>query len=152
MSARAAWRLESLGFEQVYRYRPGKDDWMVARLPMEGEAAGTTRAADLARTDVPTCLLRDAVDDVARRVHDEGWPLGVVLNERWVVLGRLRPKDLDEHPEAVAEEIMVPGPRTTRGTRDAGEMGRWLDERKVPGVLVTTADGELIGYLRREDV
>jgi hypothetical protein len=152
MSARAAWRLESLGFEQVYRYRPGKDDWIVARLPVQGQAAGKTRAADLARTDVPTCFLRDVVGDVARRVRDEGWPLGVVLNERRVVLGRLRPKDLDTHPEAVAEEIMVPGPRTTRGTRYAGEMGRWLDDRKVPGVLVTSADGELIGYVRREDV
>jgi hypothetical protein len=152
MSARAAWRLESLGFEPVYRYQPGKDDWIAARLPVEGRAAGKTRAADLARPDVPTCLLHDVVGEVARRVRDESWPLAAVLNERQVVLGRLRPKDLDQRPEAVAEEIMVPGPRTIRGTQDAGEMGRWLDERKVPGVLVTTAEGELVGYLRREDV
>jgi hypothetical protein len=152
MSARAAWRLESLGFEQVYRYQPGKDDWITARLPVEGRAATKTRAADLARPDVPTCLLRDVVGEVARRVRDESWPLAAVLNEQRVVLGRLRPEDLHQHPGAVAEGIMVPGPRTIRGTRDTGEMGRWLDERKVRGVLVTSADGELIGYVRREDV
>jgi CBS domain-containing protein len=152
MSARAAWRLESLGFERVYRYKPGKEDWIAARLPVEGNAAGKKRAADLARRDVPTCGLGDVVAEVARRVRTEGWPLGVVLNERRVVLGRLRPKDLDERPDVVAEEIMVPGPRTIRGTRPASEMARWLEERKVRGVLVTTADGELIGYVRREDV
>jgi hypothetical protein len=152
MSARAAWRLESLGFERVYRYQPGKDDWVAARLPVEGRAAGKTRAADVARPDVPTCLLREHVGEVARRVRAEGWPLAVVLNEQRVVLGRLRPKDLRERPDAVAEEIMVPGPRTIRGTRDAGKMAQWLDERKVPGVLVTTANGELVGYVRREDV
>jgi hypothetical protein len=152
VSARAAWRLESLGFARVYRYQPGKDDWIAAQLPVEGRAAARTRAADVARRDVPTCLLHDVVGEVARRVRDESWPLAVVLNEQRVVLGRLRPKDLQQRPEAVAEEIMIPGPRTIRGAREAGEMGRWLDERKVPGVLITTAEGELIGYVRREDV
>lgn len=36
MSARAAWRLEQLGFERVFRYTPGKADWAAAGLPMEG--------------------------------------------------------------------------------------------------------------------
>jgi len=47
---------------------------------------------------------------------------------------------------------MIDGPRTIRGTRAASEMGRWLDERGVKGVLVTTADGELIGYVRRDEI
>lgn len=152
MSARAAWRLETLGFTQVFRYAPGKDDWLVARLAMEGRAAGVTRAFDVARTDVPTCGLQDAVSEVARIVHEGDWPLAVVLNQRQVVLGRLRPRDMAARPTARAEEIMVEGPRTIRGGLPAADLGRWLDERRVPGVLVTTADGELIGYVRREDV
>ena len=54
MSNRAAWRLESLGFTQVYRYTAGKRDWfafgfaMAARLrkfkyqhrPAAGHGAG----------------------------------------------------------------------------------------------------------------
>ena len=152
MSARAAWRLETLGFEHVYRYQPGKEDWLVARLPMEGANATMRRAADVARPNVPTCGLRDRVAEVGARLRDGDWPLAVVVDERRVVLGRLRPRDLDAHPEAVAEEIMVEGPRTIRGTRAASEMGSWLDERRVRGVLVTTADGELIGYVRRDEV
>jgi hypothetical protein len=152
VSARAAWRLETLGFGDVLRYQPGKDDWLAARLPMEGKAAGMRRAVDVARSDVPVCGLRDQVAGVARRVHDEGWPLAVVVNEHNVVLGRLRPRDLDADSGAVAADLVVPGPRTMRGTRPIDEMAAWLDERHVPGVLVTTADGVLVGYVRREDV
>jgi Mg/Co/Ni transporter MgtE len=152
MSARAAWRLDALGFHQVYRYQPGKDGWLVAHLPMEGAKADTRTAADAARTDVPTCALRDRVAEVAEQVRAGGWPLAVVVNERRVVLGRLRPRDLDTQSDALAEEIMIEGPRTIRGTRAASEMARWLDERRVPGVLVTTADGVLLGYVRRDEI
>jgi Mg/Co/Ni transporter MgtE len=101
---------------------------------------------------VPTCLLGERVREVAQRVRDEGWPLAVVVNDERVVLGRLRPSALADRPDTIAEEIMVPGPRTIRGTRAASEMAAWLDERKIPGVLVTTADGVLVGYVRRDDV
>jgi hypothetical protein len=152
MSARAAWRLEALGFQKVYRYQPGKADWLAAQLPVEGARADTRTAADVARRDVPTCKLGARVTEVAEQVRDGGWPLAVVLNERRIVLGKLRPRDLDAQPDALAAEIMVEGPRTIRGTRAAAEMARWLDERGVPGVLVTTADGELIGYVRRDEL
>ena len=152
MSARAAWRLETLGFEVVYRYQPGKDDWLSAGLPMEGAAAAVQRAFHIARRDVPTCGRGESVRDVARRVREEGWPLAVVVNEHRVVLGRLRPRDLRARPDAVAEEIMRDGPRTVRGTRPVEKVAEWLDERNIPGVLITTADGELLGYVRREDV
>jgi hypothetical protein len=152
MSARAAWRLETLRFRQVYRYQPGKDDWLAARLPMEGAAAGTKRAADITRPGVPTCRLGDRVTAVARQVREGGWPLAVVVNEQRVVLGRLRPRDLGDDPDAIAEAIMIEGPRTIRGTTAAPDLGRWLDERRVEGVLATSADGVLIGYVRRDDI
>ena len=125
---------------------------MIARRPVEGRDAAPPRAFDVARPDVPTCLLRDSVSDVARRVADEGWPLAVVVNEGRVVLGRLRPRALAEQPDGIAEELMGPGPRTVRGARPASEMGAWLDERRVPGVLVTDPEGVLVGYVRRADV
>jgi CBS domain-containing protein len=152
MSARAAWRLDALGFQQLYRYQAGKADWLAAQLALEGAKADTRTAADVARRDVPACTLGARVSEVAEQVRDRGWPLGVVLNERRIVLGRLRPRDLAARPDALAEEIMIEGPRTIRGTRAASEMARWLDERRVPGVLVTTADGELIGYVRRDEL
>jgi Mg/Co/Ni transporter MgtE len=110
------------------------------------------RAVDVARADVPTCGLRDRVGEVARRVREEGWPLAAVLNDERVVLGRLRPHDLEQQPDAVAESIMVDGPRTVRGSRPVAEMAAWLDEHDIPGVLVTSAEGVLVGYVRREDV
>ncbi len=51
MSPRAAWRLESLGFHDVYDYVDGKLDWMAAGLPTEGTNAEHPRAGDLARKD-----------------------------------------------------------------------------------------------------
>jgi hypothetical protein len=47
---------------------------------------------------------------------------------------------------------MVDGPRTVRGSRPVAEMAAWLDEHDIPGVLVTSAEGVLVGYVRREDV
>ena len=101
---------------------------------------------------MPACGLRDRVAEVAARVREEGWPLAVVLNEHRVVLGRLRARDLEASPDAVAAEIMLDGPRTVRGTRPVDQLAGWLDERRIPGVLATTADGTLIGYVRRADV
>src|SRR5258707_1198299 len=55
MSARAAWRLETLGVEQVFRYAPGKEDWMAAGLPIVGSRASIPRVGSVARRDVPKC-------------------------------------------------------------------------------------------------
>src|SRR5438105_3496028 len=47
LSARAATRLEQLGFDPVFHYQPGKADWMAAGLPREGRAATTRYAGDI---------------------------------------------------------------------------------------------------------
>ena len=39
LSARAAWRLESMGFQEVYRYTPGKEDWIASGYETEGANA-----------------------------------------------------------------------------------------------------------------
>jgi CBS domain-containing protein len=152
MSARAAWRLESLGFSQVSDYGPGKSDWLGAGLPTEGPGANAPRVGRLARRDVPTCRLTERVGDVRVRVEAAGWDLCVVVNDVGIVLGDLRSRALAGDPARTAEEAMQPGPTTYRADQPAEETARHLAERDVPGVLVTTADGELIGYFRREDV
>jgi len=73
MSARAASRLETLRFRQVYRYQPGKANWFAAGLPREGTEAHTPRVADVARRDVPTCRLDERVGAVHDRVREGGW-------------------------------------------------------------------------------
>lgn len=87
MSPRAAWRLESIGFQQVYDYAAGKADWGAAGLPLEGTAG--PRAGEHARRDVPTCRLDERLADVRRRVERSSWDTCIVVNEHAVVLGRL---------------------------------------------------------------
>ena len=46
MSPRAAWRLEALGYPEVYDYVAGKSDWMAAGLPTEHSGARPPRVAE----------------------------------------------------------------------------------------------------------
>ena len=64
MSARAASRLATLGFTNVYRYQAGRADWFAAGLPREGRDAHVPRVADVAKRDVHTCRLDERVGDV----------------------------------------------------------------------------------------
>jgi len=101
MSPRAAWRLESLGFGDVYDYVAGKVDWMAAGLPTEGTNAQHPRAGEVARKDVPTAQLDERLGDVRERVQAVGWDAAVVINSERVVLGLLRSKELEKDPNPV---------------------------------------------------
>lgn len=151
MSARAAWRLESLGFTQVYRYTAGKADWFAAGLPREGTQAHTPRAVDAARRDTPTCQLADRVGDVRDAVRAAGWELCIVTNEAHIVLGRLRKDAFAADRQTRVEAVMEAGPTTFRPDVPLDELTEHLRKRHVQSVVVSTSDGELIGVLFRED-
>jgi Mg/Co/Ni transporter MgtE len=151
MNARAAWRLERLGFERVYRYAPGKADWLAAGLPTEGHDAATLRAGTVARRDVATCGPGDRVGDAAAKSKSTGADVCIVVNEERVVLGRLRGDALAQNPEAIVEEIMEEGPTTTRADDDLKRLTARMRGRSVGSILVTDPDGRLIGVLYRED-
>src|SRR5918994_6211550 len=89
MSPRAASRLESLGFEQVYDFVAGKADWGSAGLPLEGADGSETRAGAHVRTDVPTCRPQDSLQTVCEELEESGWDTCFVVDTRGVVLGRL---------------------------------------------------------------
>src|SRR5919197_2007602 len=114
MSPRAAWRLESFGFTEVYDYVDGKLDWLAAGCPTEGTNAQRPRAGDVARKDAPTCKLDETVGEARKRARDAGFDAAVVVNEEKVVLGLLRSKDLDSDPDRRIEQAMRPGPSTFR--------------------------------------
>jgi len=151
MSPRAAWRLEGLGFTEVYDYAPSKVDWFAAGLPMEGELASVPTVCDIARGDVPTCAPRENVGEANERIRGTGWDRFVVVNEERIVLGLLREKELASDPEATAEEAMRPGPTTVRPETPAKKMAERMHKRGTASVLVTTPDGELVGLMYRED-
>jgi rhodanese-related sulfurtransferase len=147
LSARAAWRLESMGFQEVYRYTPGKADWLAAGWETEGEQAKKTRIRQMIQRDVPTCLLRERLEDVKSR-RRPNQDLCVVVNDRNIVLGVIRGEAWDANPLARVVDVMQPGPRTIRPDLEPKEAQKMLRNYDAPNAIVTTSDGELLGIIR----
>jgi Mg/Co/Ni transporter MgtE len=151
MSPRAAWRLESLGFEQVYDYVAGKADWGSAGLPLEGENPSEKRVGAYVRTDVPTCRLNGHLRKVQQRLSENGWDICFVVNEQQVVLGRLGRTALRSEADASVEEAMTPGPSTIRPSARLEAVVERMRKQDLTSLPVTTPDGRLVGVLLRED-
>src|ERR671931_2661247 len=141
MSPRAAWRLESLGFREVYEYRGGKADWLAAGLPTEGRGSQTLRIGAYVRTDAPTCRLDERVGDVAARVSAQGWDMCLVVNDRGILLGRLNRKELRADADQRIEQVVRPGPSTYRPDVSATEMRHVMTHKGIGALPVTTGDG-----------
>jgi CBS domain-containing protein len=152
MSPRAACRLETLGFTEVYDYVPGKADWLAHNLPLEGEQADASTAGRLARDDVVTCRLDDRVGEVGERIAGSGYGFALVTTSGGVVLGRLRGSALDCDPHSRAEDVMEAGPSTVRPDTPAASLAKRLVERDLRWAVVTNPDGQLIGVVGREDL
>ena len=152
MSPRAAWRLESLGFGEVFDYEVGKLDWLAAGLPTEGTNAQKPRAGTLARKDVPTCHLEERLIDVRQRAQAAGWDAAVVINNERVVFGLLRAKELAGDGGQLISQAMRPGPSTFRPYVLAAEMAKTMVDHKLESSPVTTSDGRLVGLLLQKDV
>jgi rhodanese-related sulfurtransferase len=147
LSARAAWRLESMGFQEVYRYTAGKADWLAAGWETEGTEAKKVRIREMIHKDVPTCSLRERLEDVkSRRRPNED--LYVVVNDRNIVLGVLQGEAWDANPLARVGDIMQPGPRTIRPDLEPKDAQKVLRNYDAPNAIVTTSDGELLGIIK----
>jgi predicted transcriptional regulator len=151
MAPRAAARLTTLGFGEIYEYRAGKLDWLAAGLPTEGENSRRPRAGDVARKDVIVCALQDRLGDVRNRAADAGWDVSVVVDDDEVVLGLLRSNHLEMDPELKVEDAMHPGPSTFRPYVPMKEMADYMVEHELDSVPITTSDGKLIGVLVKAD-
>ncbi len=151
MAPRAAARLESLGFENVYEYAAGKLDWMAAGLETEGESSHHPRAGDVARKDVPIARLDETVGEVARRVAEAGWNAAVVLDGERKVLGLLRSEELKKDRGLLIEDAMRPGPSTFRPYVPIKEVADYMVEHELASSPITRSDGTLVGLLLRSD-
>jgi CBS domain-containing protein len=149
MSPRAACRLATLGFEQLYDYVGGKADWLAQGMALEGDEPPRTAAA-LARDDVVTCGLTDAVDGLREATARSPYAFAVVTGKGGVVLGRLELEG-DETGRR-AEEVMKPGPWTVRPAARLDWLAERMRRRGAATVLVTTPDGRLVGVVRRDDL
>lgn len=151
MSARAAWRLEELGFTQVYDYVASKIDWFANGLPREGKAADVSWAVDLVRKDVPTCSPGDRVADVREQVVKSGFDLCIVVNEAEIVVGVLRGDALSKDQDARVADVMELGPKTIRPHSPAEKLLQARSNQGVKSWIVSTSHGRLLGLLVRTD-
>ncbi len=149
MSPRAAWRLESIGFTEVYDYVAGKADWGSFGLPLEGTMG--PRAAEFARVDVPTCALEEGLQEVRRRVRAAGWDTCIVVNASSVVLGQVGRRALASEDDVPVEAAMTPGPSTVRPSITLAAIVERMSKRKLTCMLLTRSNGTLVGLVRRVD-
>jgi Mg/Co/Ni transporter MgtE len=135
----------------VIDYRPGKVAWYEENEAREGKAASDeTWIGDVADSDVPTCGLADRIGDVRGRTV--GWDTCVVVTPERVVLGLLRKKELEGDPNATAEQVMRPGPKTFRPNVTLEELLKSMRDHDIQtNSLVTTGEGRLLGVISRAD-
>ena len=139
-----------MGFTDVYDYVNGKVEWMVNREPVEGTGPHYAMAGEAATKErLHTCVLGSAVSESARAMEQSGDTFCLVLNDRGIVLGRLRKKDRNARSEDLVEQVMETGPTTVRPNESAKELLERMERRDVPAVVVTTKKGVLVGVARR---
>jgi len=148
MSPRAAWRLETLGFDAVYDYVGGKADWLAAGEPTEGHAQRTS-ISGLAQREVPTCLLNEPVAAVVARMRAARSDTAIVINHQRIVLGRLRADHFDENTSSTVDAVMEEGPTTVRADTDTRELYVRMQARGTEHVIVSTPEGHLLGIAHR---
>lgn len=151
MSPRAAWRLEALGFTDVYDYVAGKVEWLAYALPREGTATGVPTVGDVAQRDVPTARMDERLGVARERASAANWDTCVVINDDRVVLGRVGRSALAREADSVVSDVMAEGPTTIRPNKlVSAELDR-MRHRSLSSVIVTTPDGRLHGLLLRTD-
>ena len=147
LSARAAGRLEIMGFHEVYRYTPGKMDWLAASWETEGAEISQVSIRRLIQKNAPTCGLRERLGEVRRRRQPND-DLCVVVNDKNIVLGVIQGEAWNANPAARVVDVMNSGPVTIRPHIEPKEAREILRDYDAPAVLVTTSDGELLGTVR----
>ncbi len=151
MSPRAAARLETLGFDKVYDYVSGKSDWIAAGLPTVRQSAGLPTVGTTLRAGDILGHAGERLGDVARRARAEGTGDVIVVDDRHVVLGRIRGAAVNGDPDAPIEDVMRPGPATIRPDAPLETVVATLGPAGVSSTLVTDPDGRFIGTVYVED-
>jgi CBS domain-containing protein len=103
------------------------------------------------RRDVPTCSLTDRIGDIRQDTRELGWDICAVVTEERIVLGLLYGNAWEADPDTPVEDVMSNGPPTTRPSTFLDDMVGRLQKRDLPGILVSSSNGALMGYLWRTD-
>jgi CBS domain-containing protein len=151
MAPRAAARLESFGFDKVYEYKAGKEDWLAAGLPSEGRWAAEPTIASVIRRDVPRFGLEDRAGSILDSLRAGGWEWAAIVNGAGILLGRVRARDITD-PDATASSLMEEGPSTYRMNVRLDELLERMHDGRFDMAFVTDPDGRLKGQVTRRDI
>lgn len=150
LSARAAHRLETLGFSDVYDYTASKVAWLAMGLPAEGSRPAARRAGAQARRDVPTCGPDATVGDLEAVIGHA--PRVVVLDDERIVLGVVRREALGLEGVTPVASVLQPAPPSVRPSIPLDELAESMEQDRRSYVLVTHLDGELVGVIEHDDL
>ena len=139
-----------MGFTRVFEYPPGREGWAARDLPTEGQLGDRGRVGGIARRGVPRCAPEDPLERAATRMGDEDWCVVVTPDD--VVVGLLRAEALALEPDRPVATAMIPGPSTVRPHLRVTDLARQLDADHLDRILVTTAEGHLVGIVERSDL
>jgi hypothetical protein len=151
MSPRAAWRLETLGFERVHHFVGGKLEWLAAGLPTEGNGPHHAVAGEAVVPATFVCGLGTPSGAIRSELRPGPDSMCAVTNEERIVLGRVRWRDLPEADDVPVERFMQPGPATVRTIEELRPLVERMRKAGVRTILVTSAKGQLLGMLHRDD-
>ena len=85
-------------------------------------------------------------------MKESPYPFALVVSQSGVLLGRAPARALNGDPERTAEQLMDPGPSTSRPHKTAQGTAEDLARRDLRWAIVTTSEGELIGVASRADL
>lgn len=150
MSARAACRLEDLGFSAVFDYVAGKAAWLALGLPSQGAVAPDERVASIASRSLPEVAVGDRVGDLApERFGDHD---AAVVLDGDVVAGLLRRETLGLPRETPVRAVVQPAPDTFRPSMTISELRDYWRDTPERVALVTTLHGVYLGAILRDDL
>lgn len=136
-----------MGFAQVYDFVGGKLEWLAHALAVEGSGPHHAVAGDVVDEYGAICGADASLDEIRTSLEANDAAFCVIVNDRRVVLGRVRSKVLTDTSEL--GEVIEPGPATVQLTEPLGPLTERMGRAKVESILVTTAKGELLGVVQR---
>jgi rhodanese-related sulfurtransferase len=148
LSARAAHRLATLGFSEVYDYTASKVAWMALGLPAEGTRSSSARAGALADVGVPTAPLAATVGELRSLIGEA--PRVCVLDDDRVLLGVVRREALDLEPDTPVATVMQPAPPSVRPSIPLDELAESMEQDGRSYVVVSHLDGTFVGVIEGE--
>jgi hypothetical protein len=133
----------------VFDLAGGKSEWREQGLPMEGTGPFRYVAGQVLTPATASCPPDALSGDIRAMLQSER--ICVVVNERGVVLGRVRRKDLPAEDDARAEDFMQLGPATVQRREELSGLVDRMRSAGVTTIIITTPKGELLGILDRGD-